>query len=204
MTPLQIIRYTIWGLLIIVIAGSGGLFYMWNRGDFQASSLVAPQAAIGGDFTLIDTDGKTVTQKSLKGKVSGLFFGFTHCPEVCPTTITDIEGWLKELGPLSQEIEFYFISVDPERDTKDFLKQYMEAFDPRINGLTGTKEQVKEIIKAYRVFAKKVYDTEGDYTVTHTASVYLLDRDGRFSGTIAYQENSDIAMKKLKRLIADG
>jgi len=204
MTPLQLIRTVAWGFLVLVVAASGALFYMWNRGDFQSANVLAPQAAVGGEFTLVDTKGKTVTQKSLKGKISVLFFGYTFCPDVCPTTLTEAEGWLKELGPKAQEIEVYFISVDPDRDTQEVLAEYMEAFDPRFNALTGSKEQVKGVIKAYRVFAKKFFDTEGDYTVSHTASVYLLDRDARFAGTIAYQEKHATAMAKLKRLIADG
>lgn len=161
-------------------------------------------ASIGGPFTLQRTDGTTVTEKDLMGRPHAIFFGFTHCPEVCPTTLWEASGWLGELGGDADRFAFYFVTVDPERDTAEVLAQYMTSFDARIAGLTGTPEQVEQIKTAYRVYSRKVVLDDGDYTVDHTATVYLMHGDGRFAGTIAYGEDTASAVAKLRRLVKDG
>jgi protein SCO1/2 len=205
---LKFVRYAAWGLIAVglgtvvaialaaLVFGPGNLRMLAGINEF-----VAPKAAIGGQFELAGTKGKLVTDETLKGKPSALFFGFTFCPDVCPTTLSDASTWLQSLGKDADRIQIYFVTVDPERDTLEHLKEYLSAFDERIVGLTGTPEQVKTIIKAYRVFAQKVESDDENYQMNHTASVYLLDKDGRFAGTIAYQEKTENALAKLRRLI---
>lgn len=158
-------------------------------------------ARIGGPFTLERTDGTAVTEKDILGKPYAIFFGFTHCPEVCPTTLWEASGWMAKLGKDADRVGFYFVTVDPERDTAELMANYLSAFDPHITGLTGTREQVDQIVKGYKVYARKVPLEGGDYTMDHTATVYLMHGDGSFAGTIAYQEDADTAVAKLRRLI---
>lgn len=160
-----------------------------------------PVAAIGGPFDLIRTDGSRITYDDLKGKPHALFFGFTNCPEVCPTTLYEASGWLKQMGDDADKLTFYFFSVDPERDTKEVLAEYVGAFDSRIVGITGTVENMAQATQAYRVYVKKVPTEDGDYTVDHGASIYLMNADRSFSGTIAYGESGETALQKLKNLV---
>lgn len=157
-------------------------------------------AEVGGPFQLLDTMGKPVTEQDLLGKPTVLFFGFTFCPEVCPTTLHELSGLMKELGPDADALNVVFVSVDPERDTPDQLREYLSLFDPRIRGFTGTEDQVERIAKAYRVYYQRVPLEGGGYTMDHTASVYLMNPEGRFTGTIAYGEAHDTALAKLTRL----
>lgn len=137
-------------------------------------------AAIGGPFALADQDGRTVTQETVAGHPFIVFFGYTHCPDVCPTTLSDLTAMLKELGPQT-ELPAYFVTVDPERDTPAVLKDYLASFDPRIRGLTGSPAAIQAAEKAYRVYARKVpADAASDYAMDHTAVVYLMDDHGRF------------------------
>ncbi|GGC93424.1 SCO family protein [Chelatococcus reniformis] len=136
---------------------------------------------VGGPFTLTDQNGDAVSDASLRGEPFLVFFGFTHCPDVCPTTLFDASEMLRALGP-SAKAKVLFVSVDPQRDTPEVLKSYLGSFDPRIVGLTGSQEAVDAMAKAYRVYARKVPLKDGDYTMDHTALVYLMDRTGRFVG----------------------
>lgn len=143
-----------------------------------------PNVGIGGPFALIDQDGRAVTEKALVGSPSVIFFGFTHCPEVCPTALFEITQVYKALGPKGDKLKTFFVSVDPERDTPELLKLYLSSFDPRITGLTGSPEAVAQAMKAWRAFAKKVPTEAGGYTVDHTALVYLMDAKGRFVSSV--------------------
>ncbi len=138
------------------------------------------QVAIGGAFQLVDQDGQSVTQESFAGLPTLVFFGFTHCPDICPTTLFELSQLFEELGPDARKTQALFITVDPERDTPEALKSYLGSFHPSIQGLTGTPEQVAAVIKAYRAYAKKVPTQDGDYTMDHTAIVYLMGKDGAF------------------------
>ena len=158
-------------------------------------------ASIGGPFDLVRTDGAAITDKDLQGRPHAIFFGFTHCPEICPTTLFEASGWLEALGPLADQLNIYFITVDPERDTREILADYMSAFDARMIGITGTPEKIQQVVQAYRVYVKKVPLDDGDYTVDHTATVYLMNADGTFSGTISWGEEAGVAVEKLKNLI---
>ena len=194
-------RITIWATVAVLCAVIAFVVISQKTGK---DIVELAGAKIGGPFTLEKTDGTVVTDKDILGKPYAIFFGFTHCPEVCPTTLWEASGWLKTLGDDADKIGFYFVSVDPERDTGEFLAEYLTSFDPRITGLTGTEAQVEQIKQAYRVYARKVPLDDGDYTMDHTASIYLMHGDGSFSGTIAYQENSETALEKLRRLIEKG
>jgi protein SCO1/2 len=198
MKALRIVRYFAWGVVAIAVIALGYAAWQWQQtggvGRLAANS-------IGGPFTLTDQHGNTVTEAALNGRPSAIFFGYTFCPDVCPTTLFEMTGWLDKLGPDAEKLSVYFVSVDPERDTRETLAEYLTAFDPRITGLTGTPEAVAEIVKGYRVYARKVPLDSGGYVMDHTATIYLLDSDAEFTGTIDYREDPDTALKKLRRLV---
>lgn len=162
------------------------------------------EAPFGVPFQLVDQNGKPITEQAFRGKPTALFFGFTHCPEVCPTTLFELNGWLSTVDPDKTKLQAYFVTVDPERDTPEMLGAYISNVTDRVIGIAGDPQKVGEVIKGFRVYAKKIpldeKDPNGDYTMDHTASVFLLDKDGRFVGTISYGENPDVAVKKLENL----
>ncbi|WP_018183152.1 SCO family protein [Kaistia granuli] len=159
-------------------------------------------ASIGGPFELTRGDGKQVTEADFLGKPTAIFFGFTFCPEVCPTTLYELSGLIKELGPKAEKMNFAFVSVDWGRDGPKELASYTSAFDSHIQGLSGNEAEINAVTKAYRVYYKRVPVEGGNYTIDHTASVYLMDKDGQFVGTLAYGEARDTMLEKLKRLVA--
>lgn len=181
------------GILVLMAAGVGWLTFDWYRSQLG-------EEAYGASFTLTDQDGAEITEAAFRGQPSAVFFGFTHCPEVCPTTLYEMDGWLKALGEDGKDIRAYFVSIDPERDTPDIMKTYVSNVSDRIVGITGSPDKVAAMAKAYGIFAKKVDTGDGSYTMDHTASVMLLNGGGGFEGTIAYGENSETAIAKLKRL----
>ena len=204
MSGLKMLRYGAWAAVVLVIAAVAFVTVNHYR-EAGGGGSFSPVASIGGPFTLTDAAaGKTVTEADFKGTPNAFFFGFTFCPDVCPTTLAEAQGWIEELGADADKIDFAFISVDPERDTPEVMRDYVAAFDQRIRPLTGTRAQVDEIVKAYRVYAKRVDLDDGDYTMDHSASVFLMDADNRFVGTIAYGEAHGNAMAKLRRLIDAG
>lgn len=170
----------------------------------RLSSQVAMDAAIGGPFTLVDHRGKPFTETDLTGRPALLFFGFTHCPDVCPTTLQAMSGWLADLGQDGDAVRAIFVTVDPGRDTPAAIAAYLGAFDQRIIGLTGTPEQVAAMLKVYRVYSKKVDMGGGDYAVDHSSAVYLMDVSGKFWSVIAMNEPRAGAVAKLKKLIHGG
>ena len=155
----------------------GAILIITGRAPSPIGSAVA---AVGGPFHLEDQNGKPVSDQDLKGHPSLVFFGFTHCPDVCPTTLFDMSQLLSKLGPDADRVGAVFITVDPERDTPAVMKDYLSNFDPHLRGLTGDQASINAAIKAYRVYAKKVPLEGGDYTMDHTAIVYLMDKDGHF------------------------
>src|SRR6266496_2885544 len=147
----------------------------------RLSTPVAQQiAAIGGPFKLIDQNGQMVTDQDLKGRPFLVFFGFTHCPEVCPTTLFEVSEILRKLGPDADRVGALFVTIDPERDTAPVLKDYLSSFDPHLAALTGDLADIAAVAKAYRAYFKKVPLEGSDYTMDHTAIVYLMDKQGRF------------------------
>jgi protein SCO1/2 len=155
----------------------GAILFVTGR----APSPIGPAvAAVGGPFHLEDQNGKPVTDADMKGKPFLVFFGFTHCPDICPTTLFEMSQLMKQLGPDADRTAALFITVDPERDTPKVMKDYLSNFDPHVRGLTGDPAAVNAAIRAYRVYAKKVPLENGGYTMDHTAVVYLMDKDGHF------------------------
>jgi protein SCO1/2 len=173
--------------LILFVGGRGA-----GTGAVQA-------AAIGGPFNLIDQDGQPFSDKDLKGKSFLVFFGFTHCPDVCPTTLFEISEIMRALGSEADHTSALFISVDPERDTPEAMKDYLSSFDPHVRGLTGDAAALAAVAKAYRVYYKKVPLNGGDYTMDHTAIVYLMDKDGRFVAPFNMRRTVDVAAADLRK-----
>jgi len=199
MSQLNLIRFGAWAAVAALAAAAGVLVYQQATSTNKA--LIEPLSAIGGPFELVNGDGKTVTDKDFAGKPLAIYFGFTFCPEVCPTTLTEMQGWIEALGPDADRMNFAFVTIDPERDTPDVMRDYVAAFDKRIVPLSGSREQIDAVAKAYRVYAKKVPLDDGDYTMDHSAAVFLMNSDNHFVGTIAYGEDEENALKKLRRLI---
>jgi protein SCO1/2 len=162
-----------------------------------------PLADIGGPFQLVDHRGKPVTERDYLGKPTLVFFGFTYCPDVCPTTLFELTNRLTELGPDADRLNVVFITVDPERDTPEQLKLYLSSFDPRITGLSGTEQNVAAAMKGYRAYARKVPLKDGGYNMDHTATIYLMNKKGQFVGHMNHQEPESTARAKLRRLLDD-
>jgi len=156
-------------------------------------------SSVGGPFRLLDHNGRLVTDANFKGHPFLVFFGFTHCPDICPTALFEMSEVLKRLGPDADKTAALFISVDPERDTPEKLKDYVSSFHPRVIGLTGTPAEIEAVTKAYRAYAKKVPLEGGDYTMDHSAIVYLMDKEGRFVAPFNLKRSAEQAAADLKR-----
>jgi protein SCO1/2 len=157
------------------------------------------KASVGGPFSLVDGSGKVVTDQDLKGKPFLVFFGFTHCPDVCPTTLFEVSEVFRSLGSDADKAAALFITVDPERDTPAVMKDYLANFDPRLRGLTGDLEAIEGVLKAYRVYSKKVPLDGGGYTMDHTALVYLMDKQGRFVAPFNVKRGAHAAAADLRK-----
>lgn len=155
------------------------------------------QSAITGTFSLVDQDGRPVTEKDFRGKPYLVFVGFTHCPDVCPTTLFQMSEVLAATGERGRDLRALFISIDPERDRPEVLKSYLGSFDERIRGLTGDPAAVEAALKSLRGYARKVPTKDGDYTMEHSAFVYLMDRDGRFVSTFNLNRPPEDAAREL-------
>src|SRR6266567_5759173 len=189
-------------LVIIAAFGAslvvGLVLMLWAVGGLRN---VAAPSAIGGPFQLTDQAGQNVTEGNLKGRPSLIFFGFTHCPDVCPTSLFEISEVLRAMGEDADRVNAYFISVDPERDTDAAMKDYLSSFDPHLKGLTGDPDAVAKVISGFRVYARKVPLKDGDYTMDHTALVYLMDRDGHFVSPFNLKRTPEEAAHDLKRYL---
>ncbi|MGI3168294.1 SCO family protein [Pseudooceanicola sp. C21-150M6] len=184
----------LWGLALLAL-----IALAWTR-------LIGPTAQSGlaqvigpGDYHLTTTDGAEFTEDSLKGAPSAVFFGFTHCPEVCPTTLGDIASFQEELG--EDQIRVFFVTVDPDRDTVEQLRDYV-GWAPGVQGVSGPPEEIAKAIKAFRIYARKVPLENGGYTMDHSANILLFDRKGHFFEPIGYQEDLTRAVAKIRRMIA--
>jgi protein SCO1/2 len=189
--------------LIVVAAFASSLVVglvvvLWLLGGLRG---VTAPAAIGGPFQLTDQAGQSVTEKNLQGKPSLIFFGFTHCPDVCPTSLFEISEVLRAMGKDADRVNAWFVSVDPERDTAAAMKDYLSSFDPHLKGLTGDPDAVAKVISGFRVYAKKVPLKDGDYTMDHTALIYLMDRDGKFVAPFNLKRKPDDSAADLKRYL---
>jgi protein SCO1 len=170
--------------------------------SFRGAVHSAATSQIGGPFTLVDDTGATVTEKTIAGKPYVMYFGYTFCPDVCPTTLLDLSRWIKSLGPDADRLNYVFVTVDPERDTVQSMHAYLSSFDKHIRGYTGTPAQIAQIAKEYRVYYKKVPTDDGGYTMDHSAIIYLMGPDNKFVTVIPYQEADASAIAKLKNLAA--
>lgn len=159
----------------------------------------ASASAIGGPFHLIDQNGKPFSARDMKGKPYLVFFGYTHCPDICPTTLFEMTQLFRKLGPDANRVGALFITVDPARDTQVIMKEYLASFDPHLRGLTGDQKAIDQAIKDYRVYAKKVPLPDGDYSMDHTAIVYLMDKDGNFVAPFNLQRKVDAEAADLRR-----
>jgi protein SCO1/2 len=198
---LKRIRVVLWIACAIPLLALGavGILELTQK----TGSVGALQASgIGGPFKLAASTGGTFSTDELKGKPFLVFFGFTRCPEICPTTISDISTWLDALGSDGKEIKALFVSIDPERDDVASLKDYLSSFNDRIIGLTGTPDEIAAVAKEYRVYYAKHPLKDGDYTMDHSAVIYLMDRQGKLAGTLTYGDPTNDAVAKLKRLLA--
>jgi protein SCO1/2 len=155
---------------------------------------------MGGPFQLVDQNGRSVTDRDLKAKPTLMFFGFTYCPDVCPTTLTDITAWLKALGPDADKLNVFYVTIDPERDTQARLKSYLTAFDPRIRGLTGSPQAIAQAAHDYNVYYQKVPLQGGEYTMDHSTLIYLIHQNGQVE-LVQYGAPKDDVVASLKRLL---
>ncbi len=197
MKGLRAVRVFVWLAVVVLLGAVGWIYFVNQRGEVPG--ITASQ--IGGPFTLTDQKGDTVTDAALQGHPSVVYFGYTFCPDVCPTTLADLTQWMSDLGADANKLKVYFITVDPERDTQTAMASYMQAFDPRFIALTGTPDEIDKVVKEYRIYVQKVPGKDGNYTMNHTATVFLLDSKARLVSTIDYQEKTDKALAKLKRLV---
>jgi protein SCO1/2 len=155
---------------------------------------------IGGPFNLASSAGGRLSSKELEGKPFAIFFGFTYCPDICPTTLLELSNVIKDLGAEADAMRFLFVSIDPQRDTPEQLRKYLSSFDPHITGLTGSEAEIAAVAKAYRAYFAKVPTSDG-YTMNHSAITYLMGRRGEFVEHIAYQEDNAKQLLKLRKLI---
>jgi len=164
---------------------------------------ITGSTAFGKDFSLLDPDGKVRTLADFKGKVVLMFFGYTQCPDVCPTTLTEMQQVMTILGPQSDKVQVLFVTVDPGRDTAAILKQYVPAFDPRFLGLRPTDDAALEkVAKDFKIYYKKVPGTSpGSYTIDHTAGSYAFDPDGRLRLYIKHAQGPETLAHDLKELL---
>ena len=189
-------------VMVAAIAVAAGATALWMGLALRAQ--VQSSTKIGGPFTLVDDTGAQVTDAALKGRPTVMYFGYTFCPEICPTTLTELAQWMQLLGPDADKLNYAFVTVDPERDTPKVMHDYVSAFDPRIRGFTGTPDQIAKVASEYRVYYKRIPTSDGGYAMDHTAGLYLMDPKVRFFGLITYREKTDAAVAKLRKLLAAG
>ncbi|HTV28751.1 MAG TPA: SCO family protein [Xanthobacteraceae bacterium] len=190
------------GFRVVVLLGAflaGLLLFLGAIFAVTGFSPTPHAAAIGGPFQLVDQNGKPFSDQDMKGKPYLVFFGFTHCPDICPTTLFEMSQLMKKLGPDADRAGALFITVDPGRDGPAVLKDYLASFDPHLRGLTGDQAAIDQAVKDYRVYAKKVPLQGGDYTMDHTAIVYLMDKDGQFVAPFDLQRTADAEAAELRR-----
>lgn len=189
-------RIVLWALVVVVAIGATALYL------FRPPA--RPLGVTGQSFELASTQGGTFTQDNLKGTPSLIFFGYTFCPDVCPTTLAETTAWREQLGLTPEQLRIIFVTVDPARDTLDTVKGYVEGFDPSIIGLVGDEAQTSAVKAAFGVLGERAEGFAADdpyYLVDHTALTFLIGADGAFEGTVAYGEPTETAVAKVKRLV---
>ena len=195
MNSLRLVRYGAWAAVAAVVVIAAALY-------FSPSKPVISEVTIGGPFTLVNQSGRTVTEADLAGHPSAIFFGFTYCPDVCPTALQVMSTALDSLGARADRIQPIFITIDPERDTPENMAAYVKHFDERMVGLTGTPEQVRKAADVYKVFYKKGQGSGGaDYLMDHTSVIYLMGPDGKFVGHFTHTTDSDKMAAEIARVL---
>jgi protein SCO1 len=195
MSTMQKIRLGLWALAALAAVFAVTVYVQQRSG----TSTLMSEIKLGAPFTLQDQTGAVITDAAMSGVPHAVFFGFTHCPEICPTTLFEMSGYLDTLGDAGQNLKVFFVTVDPARDTPEILSTYLSAF-PRVTGITGDEAAINALADSWKVYYKRVPLDDGGYTMDHTASVFLVRADGTLQGTIGYGESPDIALEKLKRL----
>jgi protein SCO1 len=192
-------RIFLWVLVAIAAVAFAYLAMRPSPESAPEGQLITAET-FGGPFTLVGSDGKAFSRTELAGKPHAIFFGFTHCPDVCPTTLARLVRLRQQAG--ERPFEIVFVSVDPERDGPAEVGKYTQLFDSPVIGLTGSPAQIAQVKKQFGIFSQKVPQPGGGYSVDHTATVLLFTGNGQFAGTIAPDESDDAALAKLRRLTA--
>ena len=198
---MRTVRILLWILVVLALAGFAYLL-LRPRYETAAPRTAVTQASFGAPFTLVGADGQAFSSARLNGKPYAVFFGFTHCPDVCPTTLARLVKLRKELGRGEDAFNIVFVTVDPERDGPEQVGTYEQAFGGPVIALTGSPAQIEKVKKDFGIFSQKVPDESGGYTVDHTATVLLFDRNGDFAATLSPEEQDSPALDKLKRITA--
>ena len=198
---MRTVRIVLW-VLVAIAAAAFAFLTLRPAPQQQPQAAAIDLTGTGGPFTLTGADGKPFSSSALSGKPHAIFFGFTHCPDVCPTTLARLVKLRNELGAGDTSFQILFVTVDPERDGPSEVGKYAELFNSPVTGLTGTPAQIDQVKKQFGIFSRKVPDESGGYSVDHTSTVLLFDGRGRFTGTIAPEENDKAALAKLKRITA--
>jgi protein SCO1/2 len=190
-------------LILVISAFLGGLvvflgviLFVSGHGPSIGGGSIS---AIGGPFDLIDQNGKPITDRDMKGKPFLVFFGYTHCPDVCPTTLFETSEVMRALGKDADRTAMLFVSVDPDRDTPPVLKDYLSSFDPHLRGVTGTADGLAKIEREYRVYSKKIPEKNGEYSMDHSAVVYLMDKDGHFVAPFNLKRRPEASADDLRK-----
>lgn len=178
-------------ILVLLVLAFALMSCGQDRPELELHGTDITQSGLKGEFSLTDHEGRQRQLSDFKGKVVVVIFGYTYCPDVCPTMLMSMAGAMKLLGDKSQDVQVLFVTVDPERDTQEVLAQYVPFFDPRFIGLYGTEKQVGQVAKSYRVAYKKQYAEGGGYAVDHSAGVYVLDRQGRVRAYLRHDETPE-------------
>lgn len=204
MKSLRAVRIVAWAAIGVAAFLLGGVTSGWmvTDGPLAPTGSRKSEQAIGGPFEMTDHRGRRFTEADLRGRTTLLFFGFTSCPDVCPTALSEMSSWMEDLGPAGDSVQAVFVSVDPERDDVAQMAAYLEPFDSRIIGLTGTPAQLAQMAGNFRIYYRKVAIDGGDYTMDHTASVYLLDRSSGFAGLLEIHAAREASLDKIKRVAA--
>jgi len=190
------LRMALW--LLVGLAAIGAiLLVMQSRSPTSSETAMA---TIGGPFTLTGSDGRPFASSRLNGRPAAVFFGFTHCPDVCPTTLARLAKLRRDLGKGDDAMSIVFITVDPERDGPAEVGSYASLFNAPVIGLTGSPAEIEQVKKQFGVYSAKVEQAGGGYSVDHTAAVFLMDRDGKFVSTLSPEEGDPVALDKLRRI----
>ena len=200
MNRVRLFRICVWGAVVLL---AGFLLVSTMLPEPRAPAEASTETArVGGPFTLTSHEGERIDNQSLVGRPYLVFFGFTHCPEICPTTLFELTDLMSELGAEADKFEVLFVTVDPERDTQALLASYMTSFDSRITALRGSAEETETALKAFSAYAKKVPLEGEQYTMDHTTGVYLIRGDGSFGGILDMHEPRETRLQKVRRLVS--